>query len=119
MSIPNPLNTIKDNLKDSSKLRLDKCKEDPATCLQQIVVDGLAIVAMYILALYVVDGLPPSSAYVQNNAIKFLGLYISCSYLLRYLDVDYEDALSRGAAMVVAAKFVSVMAPAVAAPAGK
>lgn len=104
-----PLNSLQLLAKASSKVRLDKCKEDRVACLQQIVTDGVALVSMYMLALYVIDGVVPTVDYLQHHALKYLVLYVTCSYVLRYLDVDYEDALSRGAAVVVAAKFVTVL----------
>lgn len=97
--------------KGSTKMTYDKCKEDRTRCLLQVIIDGIALVSMYMLAIYVIDGTVITMKYLKNQAAKYMLIYTVCSFVLRYLDVDYEDALSRGAAVVIAAKFVTALAP--------
>ena len=76
-----------------------------------VVRDGLVLVGMYALALHLIDDLPITSDYVWNHATVFLALYISGSFAMQSLGLDFADSLSRGATVIVAAKFVTALAP--------
>lgn len=89
--------------------RVKPCKTDTGKCFQQVAIDGFALVLMYVAAAYLIDGQIPGPAYAANIA-KYMILFVGGSFVLRYLDVDYADAIPRGAAVVIAAKFVGALA---------
>ena len=97
-------------LKSSTKKTYDNCKAAPGLCAQQIVLDGLVLVAMYMMALYLIDGVKPTWEYVRTHVVKYMTLFIATSFVLRFMEVDFADALSRGAAVFIAAKFLSALA---------
>lgn len=106
------LTTIIDLAKESSKSAFDRCKQSPGVCIRQVLIDAFVLIGMYSLTIYAIEGPDLFTVdYAKTSLAKYFVLYVACSFVLRYLDVDYEDALSRGAAMLIAGKMVTVMAP--------
>jgi hypothetical protein len=95
----------------SSKKTYETCKNNLSGCARQIFIDGAILCCMYMLALYVIDGVKPTYDFLWKRAFKFMMLFMICSLVLRFFDVDYQDALSRGTAVVIAAKFVTALIP--------
>lgn len=83
----------------------DECQDDPTACYRQIAVDSLVLMGMYVAGMYAADGRMPT----PQTMATFLGLFVGSSVFLRFLELDYADALSRGAAIAVAAKFIGVL----------
>lgn len=108
------LSDIVRSIKQSTKKTYENCKAEPGHCFRQVFVDGAVLVGMYVLALWLIDGVAPNWEY-RTKVYKYMALFVACSFTLRYMELDFADALSRGAAVVIAAKFVSALAlPAVA-----
>ena len=87
------------------------CKENLRECVKRVATDVVVLVSMYTLALYLIDGVTLDAEYMLTNVPKYAILFFFGSLIMRYLDRDDADALSRGAAVVIAAKFVSALAP--------
>lgn len=98
--------------KESTKSRYDRCKEDPGVCIRQILVDACLLIGMFCLVTYAMDGSSIFTyAYAKEKLAKYFVLYTLCSFALRFMDTDYEDALSRGAAMLISSKMIGAMQP--------
>lgn len=111
MAIGDVLSKIDVTARQSSKATYSQCKTDPRACMRQVLVDCILLVAMFMVGLYVIDGVAPTLEYLQQHVLKYTVVFALCSFAMRYLDVDYGDALSRGAAVVIAAKFVTALSP--------
>lgn len=96
----------------SSKAAFDKCKDAPGECVRQILIDVTVLIFMFGLTVYAAEGINVfTKSYFHNKVSKYFVIYVLCSFMLRYLDTDYEDALSRGAAMLISGKLISIMNP--------
>ena len=64
-----------------------RCKANTGKCIRQVAIDGLAMVVMYVVAAYLIDGQVPGPAYA-TNVVNYMILFVGGSFVLRYLDVD-------------------------------
>ena len=83
-----------------------RCCHHKAGCLCRTVADGALLLGMFAVAQYATEGRIPTTADLPKAAVILAG-YVVCSMALRLMDADYEDALPRGAAVVIAAKFIN------------
>lgn len=95
-----------DFLKNSTEQSLENCKEHPKKCLTQLMIDGLVIVLSYGMLVYLVDG----RTLCPVKAAKFYVLFLVLAYAFRYLDVDFQEQLTRVAGFQVGTKLFMAMA---------
>lgn len=95
-----------DFMRTSTEQSLKNCKEHPKKCFRQLVIDGLVIVLSYGMLLYLVDGRPLDPI----KAAKFFVLFLALAYAFRYLDVDFQEQLTRVAGFQVGTKLFMAMA---------
>ena len=69
-------------------------------------IDGAVIVLAYAMLLYLVDG----ASLQPWRAAKFYALFLVLAYALRYLDVDFQEQLTRVAGFQLGTKLFSAMA---------
>jgi len=67
------------------------------------VVDAVALATLYAFGMYVVDGDLPGN----HTLIKFMVLYLTATTVLHAIDAPYVDAIPRGMAIVIAAKYMN------------
>ena len=89
-----------DFFKQSTEQSLKECREHPARCFKQLLVDGLVIIASYALLLYLVDGRTIEWA----RAAKFYALFLVLAFVFRLLDVDFQEQLTRVAGFQLGTK---------------
>lgn len=95
-----------DFLKNSTEQSLKECKANPRKCFAQLLLDGLVIIASYGSLVYLVDG----KMVDPLKALKFYGLFLVIAYVFRYLDVDFQEQLTRVAGFQVGTKLFMAMA---------
>ena len=95
-----------DFVRSSTEKALKDCKDHPRKCFRQLLIDGAVIVLAYAMLLYLVDG----TALNPMRAAKFYGLFLVLAYVLRYLDVDFQEQLTRVAGFQLGTKLFSAMA---------
>lgn len=100
------LDSVTGTFKNSTEQSLKDCSATPGKCVGQLMLDGLVIVAAYSLLLYVVDG----QALVARKALKFYALFLFLAFVLRYLDVDFQDQLTRVAGFQLGTKLFMTLA---------
>jgi hypothetical protein len=93
-------------LRESTEEAVHQCKEKPGKCARQLLLDGLVIVLAYAFLLYVVEG--KVLAWVRG--VKFYVLFLFVAFVLRYLDVDFQDQLTRVAGFQLGTKLFAAMA---------
>jgi hypothetical protein len=71
--------------------------------IKKNVVDGAALATLYAFGMYVADGELPG----YHTVIKFLVLFMVATTVLHAIDAPYVDAIPRGIAIVIAAKYVN------------
>lgn len=81
------------------------CKAQPAKCAYQIAVDGAVIVAAYALLVYALDG----AVLAWAKALKFYALFFVLAFLLRYVNVDFQEQLTRVAGFQLGTKLFTCM----------
>lgn len=74
-----------------------------ARVAKKTAVDAASLAALYSLGMYVVDGELPG----YYTIIKFLVLFMTATVVLHAIDASYVDAIPRGMAIVIAAKYVN------------
>lgn len=87
-------------VRSSTEQHLKKCKEQPGKCLSQLLLDGVVIIAAYALLLWAVEG----GTLQVSKAVKFYVLFIGLAFVLRYLDVDFQEHLTRVAGFQLGTK---------------
>ena len=95
-----------DLLNKSTEQSVKECRTDPAKCLAQLMADGAVIIASYSLLLYVVDG----QMVAWPKALKFYGLFLLLAFVFRYLDLDFQEQLTRVAGFQIGTKLFLAMA---------
>lgn len=99
------LDSLTQPFRESTKESLERCKKDPRKCVRQLFVDGLVIVLGYAFLVYVVEGKVVS----PRRALKFYALFIFVAFVLRYLNVDFQDQLTRVAGFQLGTKLFAAM----------
>lgn len=94
-----------DFLKQSTEKSLRECKADPRKCFRQLLLDGLVIISSFGLLLYLTEG----KTLDPLKAAKFYGLFLVLAYIFRYLDVDFQEQLTRVAGFQIGHKLFSLM----------
>lgn len=69
------------------------------------VTDAALLAFMYSLGMYVVEGALPTGI----NVLTFMGLFVVATTMLHLVDAEYAEALPRGAAIVIAAKYINLL----------
>lgn len=82
------------------------CRKEPGKCTAQIVVDGAVIIFAYAVLLYAVEG----AMLPWRRALKFYGLFVFLAFLLRYVNVDFQEQLTRVAGFQLGTKLFMSMA---------
>lgn len=77
----------------------------------EILRNGLLLAGLYALGLVLIDGQVLTLDYVRTNLALFAALYVGAVMVMRAVRLEYEDSLSRGVIVVIAAKFVSALVP--------
>jgi hypothetical protein len=91
---------------NSTEDALKECREKPAKCLSHLALDAAVIVAAYGFLVWAVDGARLS----PTKALKFYALFMVVAFVLRYLDVDFQDQLTRVAGFQIGTKLFMAMA---------
>lgn len=89
----------------STEQNLKDCKNNKQKCLTQLLLDGAVIVSSYALLLWLVDDKWMGAA----RAAKFYALFLALAYLFRYLDVDFQETLTRVAGIQIGTKLFGVL----------
>ena len=92
--------------RESTEAHLKQCKEHPRKCFRQLMVDGLVIVASYGLLTYLLDG----KALNPRRTLAFYALFLALAYAFRYLDVDFQEQLTRVAGFQIGTKLFGALA---------
>ena len=71
--------------------------------------DAIVLLAMYVTAIWVVDGVAPTIDFFADKGVKYLMMYVVTATVLRHINAEYADALAWGATIVITAKFISVL----------
>ena len=95
-----------DVLSKSTEQNLRKCKANPRKCVAQLMLDGLVIIGSYGMLLYLVEG----TKLDPRKAAKFYVLFLILAYVFRYLDVDFQENLTRVAGFQIGTKLFMAMA---------
>lgn len=95
-----------DWITQSTEESLKECKKDPGKCVSQLLLDGAVIILAYALLAYVVDGTILSA----TKALKFYALFMLLTFVLRWLDVDFQDQITRVAGFQLGTKLFMSMA---------
>lgn len=99
-------NSVASSFKNSSEDTLKACRDNPAKCIGQLMLDGLVIIAAYALLVWVVD----SQCLTLRKAATFYAMFIFLAFVLRYLDVDFQDQLTRVAGFQLGTKLFMALA---------
>lgn len=94
-----------DSLRESTEGNLKQCKEHPRKCFRQLLVDGLLIVASYGLLTYLLDG----KALDPRRALAFYVLFLALALAFRYMDVDFQEQLTRVAGFQIGTKLFGAL----------
>ena len=100
------LDRVTQPLRTSTEDSIRECKADPSKCLTQLMLDGAVIVLAYAALLYLVDG----KQLAVPRALKFYVMFVVLAYVLRYLDVDFADQITRVAGFQLGTKLFLTMA---------
>lgn len=73
------------------------------TRVKKSVLDGVMLAALYSLGMYFTDGSLPGT----YALVTFMALFVFSTALLHAVDAEYADAIPRGAAIVIAAKYIN------------
>lgn len=95
-----------DFLTKSTEQSLQECKANPRKCFAQLLLDGLVIIASYGSLLYLLEG----KVLDPQKAMTFYGLFLILAYTFRYLDVDFQEQLTRVAGFQIGTKLFMSMA---------
>lgn len=95
-----------DILRTSTEKALKDCRQHPRRCFRQLLIDGMVIVLAYAVLVYLVDG----ASIDPMRAARFYGLFVVMAYVLRYLDVDFQEQLTRVAGFQLGTKLFSALA---------
>ena len=85
-------------------------KRTETTRVRQALRDAALLLGMFAVAQYAMDRRVPSADDLPKIAAFLVG-YVICATALGAMGAEYEDALPRGAAVVIAAKFVNGLSP--------
>jgi hypothetical protein len=96
-----PLETIKNSTEQAVK----ECKKDPKKCVRQLLLDGVVIVASYGLLLYLVEG----RTLAWTNIARFYAVFLVIAFVFRYLDLDFQEQLTRVAGFQVGTKLFMLL----------
>lgn len=97
--------TVKDAISNSTKKNTESCRERPARCLRQIILDGVVIIVLYSLLTHAIDGAAPDI----DRMLGFLSLWTAIMFLLKSLDVDQSDQFARVAFWTIATKVFGIL----------
>lgn len=89
----------------SDKEKTDNCRENPAACLGQVVVDGCVIVMLFGFLSYTIDAQMPS----MENSAAFLSVWVPVLFLLKAMELEYADQLARVAGFTLATKIFAIL----------
>lgn len=87
-------------LVNSTEKALKDCKDHPRKCFRQLLIDGAVIVMSYGLLVFLLDG----KILEVKRTVTFYGLFLLLAYAFRYLDVDFQEQLTRVAGFQIGTK---------------
>lgn len=96
---------VKDAVGKSTKKNTEGCRDKPAKCLRQILLDGVIIIGLYSLLTHIVDGVAPDF----DKMAGFLALWTSIMFLLKSLDLEQSDQFARVAFWTIATKVFGIL----------
>lgn len=91
----------------STEQTLKECRQHPSKCLAQLMLDGAVIVASYALLTYLLDG----RSLQWDRVARFYGLFLFLAFVFRYLDVDFQEQLTRVAGFQLGTKLFLALGP--------
>lgn len=94
-----------DFLKQSTEQSLKECQKQPTRCFRQLLLDGLVIISSYSLLLYLVDG----RVVDVRRAVTFYALFLVLAFAFRWLDVDFQEQLTRVAGFQIGTKLFAAL----------
>lgn len=92
-------------LQKSTEKWLKNCKDRPTKCFRQLLIDGAVIITSFAALSYLVDG----TVVQWDRALKFYGLFLVVAFVFRYLDVDFQENLTRVAGFQIGNKLFSAL----------
>lgn len=96
---------VKDAVTNSTKKNTEGCRDKPAECLRQILLDGVVIIGLYSFLTHIVDGVAPDF----DKMAGFLALWTSIMFLLKSMDLEQSDQFSRVAFWTIANKVFGLL----------
>jgi hypothetical protein len=89
----------------STQDNTDKCSLNPTACLGQVCFDGIVVVCMYAFLTYQVD-----KTWIDvDAALTFFSIWVPVLFLLKGLDLEYGDQLSRVAGWSLGNKLFAIL----------
>lgn len=89
----------------STQQWLKGCKDRPTKCFRQLLVDGAVIISSFSVLSYLVDG----TVVQWDRALKFYALFLAVAFVFRYLDVDFQENLTRVAGFQIGSKLFATL----------
>lgn len=90
----------------STEQHLKQCADQPGKCARQLAIDGAVIVMSYAMLLYLLDG----KIVEWRRALTFYALFLALAYAFRWLDVDFQEQLTRVAGFQLGTKLFAALA---------
>lgn len=99
-------NTIGKLIEQSTEDNTANCKKDPSKCLWQCVVDAMVFITIFSALSFTIDHRKPNI----DSVFVFLSIWVPVLFLLKAMDLEYSEQLSRTIGWSLGQKMFSVLA---------
>ena len=81
------------------------CRKSPSRCLAQLTLDSALIAVLFTGLAWFLDTRVPT----LDQGISFVAIFTAIGFLLKYLQVEYEEQLGRAAGFTLANKVLGLL----------